>query len=191
MKTEFEVKICQIDPTSIVKTLQSLKAKRTQPKTLFKRLIFKHPTNPNNAYIRVRDEWSKITCTSKVVDRSKGIDSVQEVEFEVSDFDACVSLLMSIGLSQKAYQETYREIWYINMVQITIDERPWLKPFIEIEWPDQQSVEDVVGLLGYKRNQVVFWAVDEIYYQELGVPHQVINNTPSITFDQPPQMYQG
>jgi len=51
----------------------------------------------------------------------------------VDDFQTCVQFLQAVGLEQKAYQETYREIRDLDGVQITFDERPGLQPFMEIE----------------------------------------------------------
>jgi adenylate cyclase class 2 len=158
-------------------------------RTQFTRVAFRHPTNPNNAYIRVRDEGSCITCSYKEVDKTKTIDQVKEIEFDVSNFDACVLFLKCIGLQQKAFQETYRETRKWRNLQITIDEWPWLKPFIEIEWASSEEVEEAIQALWYSIDDAIFGAVDEIYLIELWIPTNIINNTEVITFDNPPQQF--
>ena len=44
-------------------------------------------------------------------------------------------------------------------------------------------------MLGYEKKDMIFGAVDEVYFQELGIPHNVINNMEIITFVNPPQQY--
>lgn len=189
MKTEFEVKVPNINYDKLKSHLLDLWAKQIQEKLLFKRVAFRHPTKENHAYIRVRDEGTQITCTYKEVDRSKDVDAVKEIEFIVSEFDSCIQFLKAIGLEQKAYQETRREIREFNGAQITFDEWPWLKPFIEIEWSSIEQVEGTANLLGYEKKDMIFGAVDEIYFQELWIPYDVINNMAVITFENPPEKF--
>jgi len=43
-------------------------------------------------------------------------------------------IYIHMGLRQKAYQETRREVWKINdEIEIMLDEWPGISPFIEIE----------------------------------------------------------
>lgn len=189
MQTEFEVKIKNVNHKKLTDQLISIWAKQTLARTFFKRIAFRHPSKDHNAYVRVRDEGNQVTCTYKEVDRTKEIDAVKEIEFIVNDFDACVLFLNEIGLQQKAYQETYRETWHLNNIQITLDEWPWLKPFIEIEWSNIEQVESAASLLGYGKNDMIFGAVDELYFQELWIPYDIINNMEIITFENPPKKF--
>jgi adenylate cyclase class IV len=36
------------------------------------------------------------------------------LETEIKDFDVMVNIFRKLGLKEKAYQETYREVWEIN-----------------------------------------------------------------------------
>ena len=186
MKTEYEVKVSNINYPELVDKLQQLWWIQLQEKTLFKRVAFRHPIKEHNAYIRVRDEGSQITCSYKEVDKTKEIDAVKEIEFVVDDFQTCVQFLQAVGLEQKAYQETYREIRDLDGVQITFDERPGLQPFMEIEWPSAEVVAQTMNALSCKDENVIYGAVDEIYFQELWIPHHIINNMKLITFENPP-----
>lgn len=189
MYTEYEVKVRNIDRSQLIEQWKSLWAVLEKPRTFFQRVVFKHPIDPEQGFVRVRNEWSKITCTSKRIDLTKEIDSVTESELIIDDFQAWVSFLQSLWLVQKAFQETYREQWKWWDVQLTIDERPGLKPFLEIEWPDKESVYRVIDQLGISHDSVIFGTVDEMYLQELDIPRHVINATPSLTFDNPPGRY--
>lgn len=153
------------------------------------RYVFAHPTK-SNAYIRIRQEWNKITSSYKEDNESQWIDSVKEIEVTVDNAEALRQMYLAFGLREKAVQETYRETWLHNNVIVTIDRRPGLKPFIEIEWPSQDDVEATVRSLWLTVDDGVYGTVSDIYNKELGIPHAVINETAVITFDQPPQAWE-
>lgn len=58
---------------------------------MMKRVVFNTPNWWNNSYIRVRDEWDKITTTYKE-QKSWDLDitSISELETEVWNFDEMV-----------------------------------------------------------------------------------------------------
>jgi predicted adenylyl cyclase CyaB len=161
MKTEFEVAFREVDKEDLRNKIESLWWVCVKENTLMKRVIFKSPMNEKTSYVRIRDEWGKITCTYKEIWIWKlDINSVKELETWVGDFESMVWIFKKIWLKQKAYQETYREIWTINNeIHFMIDEWPWLKPFIEIEWDS----EDIVKLYSkklwlWKMNFLIRWS---------------------------------
>jgi adenylate cyclase class IV len=116
------------------------------------------------------------------------INSVKELECEVSDFGVLKQIFNNMWIKEKAYQETYREIWTVdNEILFMIDERPGLEPFIEIEWKSEDIVKMYSEKLGFDYNDWIFWTVDEIYYKELWLSHDYINSLPIITFENPPR----
>jgi adenylate cyclase class IV len=158
--------------------------------TLMKRVIFENPLNKEKSYLRVRNEWKEITCTYKELsDWKLDINSVKEIETIVWDFDSIVEIFKVIWLRQKSYQETYRETWAIwEKVFFMLDEWPWLKPFIEIEWESEEIVREFSKKLWFNfEKDWLFWAVDEIYLAEAWIPKKVINNLEIITFENPPK----
>ncbi len=191
MHTEFEIKFTNIDTEAIRNKIESLWWKCTKVRTFMKRVVFSHPSD-SSGYLRVRDEGGKITTTYKHIPPGLlSVDSVQEIECEVSDFDSIRDIYLAMGLRQKAYQETYREIWKIGgEVECMIDEWPWLHPFLEIEGGDEASIRKYTQLLGLEYSDGIFGAVDQIYFLELGIPHYVLNEAiPEITFENPPKKY--
>ena len=156
-----------------------------------RRVVFSHPIDPCG-YLRVRDEWWKITTTYKYIsDDVSNIESVQEIECIVSDFESMRDIYLAMWIKQKAYQETKREVWKINdEIEIMLDEWPGISPFIEIEWWSEAVVRKYVELFGFDYADGLFGTVDQIYLRELGIPPQVLNErTPTITFDNPPKKY--
>ena len=183
METEFEAKFTNIDKGKIRNNLKKLKAKLLRPEFFQKRVAFHLPKKSvKKGYLRVRDEGDKITISLKSVNGKK-IDDQKEIQLVVDNFDNAVSLLKSIGCQSKAYQETKRELWSLDGVDITIDEWPFLEPFVEIEGKSERVVKLVSQKLGFDYKRAVFGAVDTLYNQKYGTPKDVINNhTPEITF---------
>lgn len=188
MQIEYEIKFLQINPDDIRKHLQSIGWICRVPLRRMLRYVFAHP-HKKNAYIRIRQEWNKVTTSYKEHDQNKAIDSVKEIEVVIDNAEALRRIYIECGLREKAIQETYRETREYKNTIITIDRWPWLKPFIEIEWPDQISVEKIVVAIWLNIKDGLWGTVSDIYNQELWIPHEVINETSVITFDTPPKAW--
>ena len=92
-------------------------------------------------------------------------------------------LLESIGCEKKAYQESKRESWELDNVDITIDEWPFLEPYVEIEGKSEEKVKQVAEKLGFEYAKALFCSVDTLYNKKYGVSEDIINNhTPEIIF---------
>lgn len=138
-----------------------------------------------NKWGRVRQEADKVTMTIKEI-RGSGIDDTYEIELIVNDFDTAVSFFESCEIFEKAFQENLREVWVRKDVEVTIDTWPGLKPFIEIEGKDKQTVQNASTELGFDFNQALFGSIDLVYEKELGIPKDIIIKLKEITFDHPP-----
>ena len=135
MQTEIEVKFADIDTERIRRALKNAGAARRQPMRLMKRALIEEPHHEaEHAFIRIRDEGDKITLTFKRRDdpAASTIDSVKELEVEVSDFDKTVQIFAEAGWTYKTFQESKRETWHLDGTEVVIDEWPWLNPYIEI-----------------------------------------------------------
>lgn len=188
--TEFEIKFLDMNPDEIRKKLSDIWAICSIPLRRMQRFVFAHPTNPN-AYLRIRQEWTKITTTYKEHDENQTIDSVREIEVIIDNAEAMRAIYKACGLQEKAIQETYRENRTYENIDISIDRRPWLKPFIEIEWSNATCIETVAKLLWFSMEDAIYGTVSDIYHKELGIPHDIINTTPAITFENPPTKMRG
>src|SRR5687768_11728177 len=140
MKNEIEAKFVNIDIDAMRHKLNMLGATLAQPLRDMKRVTIDNPAmQAKNAYLRVRDEGNKTTMTYKQFD-DLSLDGVKEIEVEVSDFNTTIALLAEVGLKHSSLQESRRETWSLDGVEIVIDEWPWLNPYIEIEGPTETSV---------------------------------------------------
>jgi len=192
MQTEFEATILDIEVNKVREKLEKLKAKLIQPERLMRRYIFAPHSEKElkGVWVRVRDEADKVTMSFKKVEGDK-IEDQKEICLTIDSFDEGYEFLKAIGLKQKAYQETKRELWLLNDVEVTIDTWPGLEPFLEIEGQSELVVKKVVEVLGYDYNKAIFGAVDVVYEIKLGIPPEVINNkTKEITFKNPPKKYE-
>src|SRR5262249_35729402 len=129
----------------------SLGAECVTPIRLMKRKNYDFPgdtlNKERNAWVRVRDEGGKITMSYKQLD-SMTVDGIQEVNLQVDSFDAAGQFLEALGLLPKTYQENKRESWRYKDVEIELDEWPWAKPFVELEGPDERSLQRLATQLG-------------------------------------------
>jgi predicted adenylyl cyclase CyaB len=190
MNIEFEVVFTDINKEKIINKIKDLWWFCTKENTLMKRVVFESPNNKRWSFLRVRDEWDKITTTYKEENLDKNdISSIRELETVVKDFDIMVNIFRKLWLDEKAYQETYREVWGINdEIEIMIDIWPGLKPYIEIEWENEDVVKKYSKLLWFDYSDWVFWTVFQVYEKELWATYEYINSLKEITFENPPRV---
>ncbi|MDD3303117.1 MAG: hypothetical protein PHN31_06190 [Candidatus Gracilibacteria bacterium] len=99
-----------------------------------------------------------------------------------------VNIFRKLGLNEKSYQETYREVWEINNeIEIMIDLWPGLNPYIEIEGENEEVVKKYSNLLGFDYNNGIFGTSFQVYEKELGLDYEFINSLKEITFDNIPR----
>lgn len=166
MKTEIEVKFCDIDIEAMREILARAGAVCEQPMRLMKRALIEQPHHAaEHSFIRVRDEGDKVTLTFKRRDdpANPTIDSVKEIEVVVSSFDDTVALLREAGWSYKTFQESKRETWRLGDVEVVIDEWPWIPPYVEIEGPTEAAVRTAAKQLGFDWSDAEYSHIDAVY----------------------------
>ena len=188
MQTEFEVVFSDIDKLNIIEKIKGLWWVCIKENTLMKRVVFDNPTGKEGSYVRVRDEWDKITCTYKETKQWKlDINSVSELETEVWDFEEMVNIFKKLWLKEKSFQEMYREVWQINNeIEFMLDLWPWLKPYIEIEGKNEEIVRKYSKILDFDYKNWIFGWSFQVYEKELYIEFDVVNGLKEITFANPP-----
>lgn len=185
MKIEYEATFANISKDEIRERLKKADAVLVRPEFLQKRYSLDPPdaSNRKRGWIRVRDEGDKITVSHKT-DHGEGIEKVTEHTINVDDFEGSKILLESIGCRTKSYQETKREVWNLDEVEICIDEWPYLEPFVEIEAENESLVRETSKKLGFDYKKAVFGPVSVLYSKKYNVPERIINKEmPKITFE--------
>lgn len=190
MKTEIEVKFADVDVNAIRHALKAAGAVCEQPMRLMKRALIEEPHHEkDHSFIRVRDEGNKITLTFKrrADAAASKIDSVKELEVEVSDFDKTVELFKEAGWQYKTFQESKRETWTLDNTEVVIDEWPWLKPYIEIEGENEQVIQAVAKKLGLSWSEVIFGHIDALYERQYEFQDGIrgVIDLPEVRFSDP------
>ncbi len=173
MAIEYEATFPNIDKDRIRERLKNIGAVLVYPETLQKRSNFDPPQNQDNdSWLRVRDEGrGVITMSYKTVpDKADLINQQREICLKVDSFEEAKNFLLSLGCREKSYQETKRELWTIDGVEITIDEWPFLHPFLEIESDSEAMVKDIAERLGYDYQTALFCNVFYLYSQQYRIP---------------------
>ncbi len=185
MNIEYEATFPEVEKDVIRKKLLEAGAILVRPEFLQKRVVFRMPVGHEipGGWVRVRDEGDKITMSLKVID-GRHIENQKEIFLTVSDLEEATHLLLALGCTEKSYQETKRELWKIDDTEVTIDEWPFLEPFVEVEGQSEDLVRSVSLKLGFDYAQAIFGAVDVLYIRQY--PHltaeRINNQTPFIVF---------
>ncbi|MFH1968486.1 MAG: CYTH domain-containing protein [bacterium] len=185
MAIEYEATFLDINKDEMRETLEKAGAKLVKPEFMQKRVVFNLPAghNKEHVWLRVRDEQDKITMSYKETGTKK-IEDQKEISLVINDFESGAEFLKLIGCERKAYQETKREIWELDDVEICIDTWPFLEPFVEVEGKSEKEVKAVSEKLGFDYSKALFCATTQIYSKKYNIPFEVINNgIPKITFD--------
>lgn len=193
MKTEIEVKFCDVDVDATRELLARAGAVCEQPMRLMRRVIIEtEQLAERNAFVRVRDEGDRTTLTYKQFDETS-LTGAKEIEVTVSEFDATVALLEQVNLVHKSFQESRRETWKMGEVEVVIDEWPHLDPYVEIEGMSEEAVKRAAATLGFAWDEALFGSVTEVYQHQYpkGNARELIN-MPRISFDEPlPALIRG
>ena len=190
MNNEIEAQFLDIDKDKIRVKLDEVGARLVKPEVLMRRTVFdlgKHE------FARVRDEGGgKIVMTYKNVADDKSIMGTKEVNVVIDNYESGFLFLKACGLKPKAEQESYRETWMIDEVEICIDTWPWIPTFAEIEGPSEKVVWEVAEKLGFSRDKAKFGSVDTTYQYYYGIETDLVNlHTPKILFEmEPPEWVQ-
>ena len=189
MNIELEAKWLEIDHDEFREKLKAIGAELVAPKRQMIRAVFDFPDkrlSKIRGWVRVRAEGDRITISYKQNDTNK-LDGTKEVCLVVDNFDSAIELLKSIGLQQKSFQETKRESWKLDGVEIDLDEWPWLPPFIEIEAPNEEKLNNVVAKLGLSFDNAMYGSADHVYAKYYDVTTDDVNLWPEIKFSETPE----
>ncbi len=176
MKTEYEVKILDIDHDAIVKKLEELGAKKTMD-AIQERYIYDLLPAVSNKWIRLRTNGEKSTLTLKNLE-AETIDGMKEIEIEVNDFHKTNELLEALGYKNKGFQQNKRVEYILDGVQIDLDHWPHIPEYMEIEGKDKESVLAMLKKLAIAEEKITTLDVDSIY------KHYGIKEIKDLSFDE-------
>lgn len=183
---EKEVKFLNINPDLIQKKLKEIGAKKVFER-LYKRKVFDYEDlrlDKSGAWIRIRDEGDKITLGFKkrigMSADGKGNDKgMEEIEVEVNDFEKTANILLKAGLIEKHYAENKRIRYQLDDIEFDIDFWPQLEPYLEIEAPSWERIDEAILLLGLNPKDKKIFSAYQIYKLK-GIN---FNDYKEVTFD--------
>lgn len=175
MQQEIEAKFLDQNHEEIRERLRALGAKQEVPMKLVRRTVFDYPDRrlkKRGAWIRLREELDgRIELMLKTV-KADVIGETFEQPVTVTSYEAAQQFLVAIGLEVKAEEESRRELWRHGTVEVMLDEWPWVKPYIEIEALNKNTVKEFSQKLGLHWPDAQFGSVTSVYQNEYGITRE-------------------
>ena len=115
-----------------------------------------------NQMIRTRNEGNKITFTIK-----EGTDTYdKEWEVVVSDQEMMDEMLNLLGINRAYSLEKFREKYKYKNSELVFDHYPGLPPYLEIESPNEDELNDLIQKLELKDEN---FSARDLYYDLYGI----------------------
>ena len=169
---EYEVKYLGIDPAELETKILALGGKKIFDR-MYRRAVFDYADlrlDKQGAWVRVRDEGDKVTFSYKqrigyaeTGDNSGNDKGMIEEEVVVSDFETVCTILRSIGLVDKYYQENRRVRYLLDGVELDVDYWPQLEPYLEVEGESWEAVDEAAKKLGLDPADKKIFSTTQIY----------------------------
>ena len=167
MKTEYEVRVLEINQDEMIKKLEELGATK---KGTFdqKRYVYDLKPVQNGKWIRLRTDGKKTTLAYKDI-VSNTIDGTKEVEFEVSDINEAKEFMNRIGFDYRNFQENRRIQYILDGVEIDFDTWPMVSTWMEIEGKSEEQVNSMIEKLKIDKSKITALNCDDIYRDIYGI----------------------
>jgi adenylate cyclase class 2 len=111
----------------------------------------------NDSCIRLRKQvmngQTKYILTYKGAKENSNLKKRREIETDVSNGDSVKELLSALGYKKRLIVEKNRRFWKHGKCEVALDSLNLLGNFVEIEGPDEKSINDVQKSLGLEKLQ--------------------------------------
>jgi predicted adenylyl cyclase CyaB len=159
MPKEFELKYKNYKKDEVIKKLLELNAKQIHKPIVYEYIVFKHPLNKPETYIRLRKEYQNITFTYK---ENMNMKFVDEYEINVSDYNTTLNILTMLGFKKKYFIQKLREKWSLDgCKEIVFDTYPGAIEYMEIECDNEENIYKLANKLNLKEEKK--FTVRDIY----------------------------
>lgn len=167
MKTEYEVRILEINKEDFIRKLEKLGAKK-KGEFAQKRYVYDLRPAEDGKWIRLRTNGKSTTLTYKDI-VSDTIDGTKEIEFEVEDINKTNEFLEKIGFKSRNYQENNRIQYILSNVEIDIDTWPMIPTYVEIEGESEEDVKKIIEMLDIDKSKLTTLNCKDIYERIYGI----------------------
>lgn len=174
MKTEFELRVIEIDFEDLSKKARLLGA-IDEGWFYQKRIIFDFVPVINNKWVRLRDNGQKVTIAVKEI-LNETISGTREAEIIVNDFEEAKIFLLDLGLKIRCYQENKRYKMRLKNVTLDFDFWPKIPPLLEIEGENEENIMQIINLLQIDEKNITSKGVAAIYFEKYGIDLDGIQN---------------
>ena len=161
MKTEYEIRILEINQDEMIKKLETLGATK-KGEFEQKRYVYDLKPVQNGKWIRLRTNGKNTTLAYKDI-VSDTIDGTKEVEVEVSSISDAEEFLNKIGFNYRSLQENKRIQYILDGVEIDIDTWPMIPTYMEIEGESEEKVNKRIEKLDVDKSKITALNCDDIY----------------------------
>jgi len=147
---EIEAKFYIRDLAALEGRLKAQGGVLVQPRVFERNLRFDTPNRSLSRELRVlrlrKDSRARLTFKGPAV-AGAAVSIRQEIEVEVSDFEATRRLLEALGYEISVMYEKYRASYDFQSCEVSLDEMPYGN-FAEIEGPGEASIQAAAVALG-------------------------------------------
>jgi len=161
MKTEYEVRVLEIDKEKMIETLEGLGAQKIGDWHQ-KRYVYDIIPKDENSWVRLRTNGTKTTLAFKSV-KAKTVDGTKEAEVEVSSFEETNIILEQMGHYNRGFQENKRIQYKLDGVEIDIDTWPKIPAYLEIEGSNKAEIDSIIKKLNIDKNKISTLDVESLY----------------------------
>lgn len=161
MKTEYELRVLEINHDELIKKLEKLGAKFVFS-AMQQRYVYDFNPKVENKWIRLRTDGQTTTLTIKNL-QNKKIDGTKELEIIVDNFEKANEFLEELGYKNKGFQQNIRTRYILDDVELDLDKWPLIPEYLEIEGPTEESIYNCLKKLGLKKEETVTLDVASIY----------------------------
>lgn len=162
----------EIDKPKLVEKLLSLGASDLGEE-LITQQMFHDPEGKwysERKFVRIRRTGGKTLVAYKHVQTKDAVGTV-EIEFEITEPEKMKVFLEALGLVMDRMDEKRRHKFKLGQVIVDIDTWPGIPTYVELEGPNEQSIQDLAGRLGFDYGKGVFGTVEtvlkEVYQVDL------------------------
>ena len=170
---EIEVKILEVDVTSVIQKLDSLGAKKVfEGEVTASYYDFSNGRlGKDGLVLRLRKKSGKehtieLTLKEKISQAEAKI--MKEYEVTVTDFETMQKILYGLGLQETKAAKKHRISYRLDEVHFDLDTFPGIPTFLEIEAQTLERVREYVAKLGFSMAETKPWSGGDLlrYYEK-------------------------
>lgn len=128
--------------------------------------IIKNSDSKFFKWIRLRQSGDITELTVKYIYNNAAeyaIDEVKEIEIKVDSFEEANKIVEELGYYRRKLVEKKRTSYEFDGNSIEIDQWPLIKPYIEIEGTNVDSIYNLASKLGYRKEDTKIMNTEDVY----------------------------